>query len=204
MNESVQPSTNTLPATEQSLGWPSTLPITVDQYESLVARGDFEGFLGQVELIHGRIVHLNPQGPKHSDPIDMLMEWSIEQTRRQFTVRVEKPIIIPNHHSCPEPDIVWVTRRRYVDRHPLPAEIHLLIEVSLSSIEFDRTEKLQLYAASKIPEYWLVDVASRSIIVHRNPVDMMYSSCNAYASGSKVNPLCLPEASLEVSALFLI
>lgn len=60
MNESVQPSTNTLPATEPSLAQPSTLPITVDQYESLVARGDFEGFLGQVELIHGRIVHLNP------------------------------------------------------------------------------------------------------------------------------------------------
>ena len=80
MTETVQPSKNTLPATEQSLGWPSTLPITLDQYESLVERGDFERFLVQVELIHGRIVHLNPQGPKHSDPVDMLMEWSIEQT----------------------------------------------------------------------------------------------------------------------------
>ena len=86
---------------ESTAAGPVTLPITVEQYEALVARGDFERISGQVELIFGRIVRTNPQGPQHADPIDWLTEWSIEQAERQFTIRVEKPIIIPDHHSRP-------------------------------------------------------------------------------------------------------
>ncbi|KAA1261397.1 hypothetical protein LF1_39440 [Rubripirellula obstinata] len=69
--------------------------------------------------------------------------------------------------SCPEPDIAWVTRRRYHDEHPSPDDIHLLIEVSHTRSRFDRTEKLQLYAESGVGEYWQVDVPGRMVTVHR-------------------------------------
>jgi hypothetical protein len=58
------------------------------------------------------------QGPEHSDPIDYLNEWSVLQSKGQFTIRVEKPIRIPEQNSCPEPDLAWVARRRYFDQHP--------------------------------------------------------------------------------------
>ncbi len=48
---------------------PEVLPITTEQYETLVDAGAFEGMTGQIELIHGRIVRMNPQGPGHADPI---------------------------------------------------------------------------------------------------------------------------------------
>jgi Uma2 family endonuclease len=184
------------------MNWPTTIPLTVKQYETLVERGDFDAFVGQIELIRGRIVHMNPQGPQHSDPIDFLNEWSFEQTKRRFTIRIEKPLLIPNVNSCPEPDIAWVTRRRYADRHPLPDEVQLLIEVSYSSVDFDRTEKLSLYAEAGIPEYWQVDVPSRSVIVYREPDETSYRSIVTFACVARVSPICLPDAVLEVNSMF--
>ncbi len=43
---------------------PITIPISVKQYASLVERGEFAAVSGQVELINGRIVRKNPQGPR--------------------------------------------------------------------------------------------------------------------------------------------
>jgi Uma2 family endonuclease len=182
--------------------WPATIPISTEQYRAMVERGDFEKVVGQVELIHGRIVHMNPQGPQHCDPIDCLTEWSIHRSLGSFTIRVEKPIQIPDRYSCPEPDVSWVTRRRYADRHPIPDEVHLLIEVSYSSSNFDGTEKLQLYASAKIGEYWRVDVPLQAVFIHRAPVDVNYTSVERFDKGQTIHPLCMPEASLDIASLF--
>jgi Uma2 family endonuclease len=185
-----------------TMNMPITIPISVKQYASLVERGDFATVSGQVELINGRIVGMNPQGPRHSDPIDVLAEWSIEQSQRRYTIRVQEPIEIPNENSCPEPDIAWVHRRRYSDRHPAPNEVSLVIEVSLSSGDFDKNEKMLLYAAANIPEYWQVDVESKKVCVYRDPHDSRYLSISEYEMESTIYPLCEPSAALEVKTVF--
>jgi len=144
---------------------------------------------------------MNPQGPEHSDPIDLLSEWSWEQVERKFRVRVEKPIRIPDHASSPEPDIAWVTRKRYFRQHPGPEDIQLLIEVSQSSSQFDRTEKMQLYAQARIPEYWQVDLPSRTITVHRDPNSGRFGSIETFAESQPIHPLCLPQAKLIIAEL---
>ncbi|QDV40255.1 hypothetical protein Enr13x_00610 [Stieleria neptunia] len=182
---------------------PVTLPITIGQYETLVASEAFEDTVGQTELIRGRMVHMNPQGPEHADPIDFLSEWSFERVDRRFTVRIEKPILLAEQNSCPEPDIVWATRRRYQERHPNPNEIHLLIEVSKSSVRFDRTEKMELYAEAAIPEYWQIDITGRTVTVHRDPQDNRYRSIQTYEMSAAIEPLCLPDAKLQIASLFV-
>lgn len=194
--------TNILSTSQLASTDPVTLPITTEQYETLVNAGTFEGATGQIELIHGRIVRMNPQGPKHSDPIDVLTEWSVESSQRQYTIRVEKPIRIPEHNSSPEPDIAWGTRRRYHQQHPGPEDIHLLIEVSYSSSRFDRTEKLQLCAEAKIVEYWQVDMPSRIVSVHRQPDGEMFRSVQTFDETAMIHPLCLPTAQLAIADLF--
>ncbi len=181
---------------------PVTLPITTEQYETLVNAGAFDGSTGQIELIHGRIVQMNPQGPGHADPIDFLTEWSVENVQRRYTIRVEKPIRIPEYLSSPEPDIAWATRRRYNMQHPGPKDIHLLIEVSKSSSTFDRTEKLRLYAEAKIVEYWQVDIPSRVVTVHREPDGEMFRAVQSYTESDTIHPLCLPDATLTLATLF--
>ena len=187
-------------ATEVPL--PETLPITNEQYRLLVDEGTFVGQAGQIELIYGRIVRMNPQGPVHSDPIDELTRWSIQQADGKFRVRIEKPVEIAGLNSVPEPDVAWVSRRRYADRHPTPKDIHLLIEVSHRSRSFDRGEKLRLYAEAEIAEYWIVDIANKSIEVFRDPCGTSYRQSTVYTEGATVTPTCLPSASLEVDRLF--
>jgi len=182
---------------------PTTLPLTIEQYEKLVEMATFEGQTGQIELINGRIVQMNPQGPQHSDPIDFLTEWSFLNAMGRFTIRVEKPIQIPDYNSCPEPDVAWVSRRRYVDQHPDPQDVHLVIEVSFSSSLFDRTEKQQLYASGKIQEYWQVDVPSRMVTVYRDPQDGVYKSVASLDESMTLSPLCSLESVLHIKDLFV-
>jgi Uma2 family endonuclease len=181
---------------------PVTVPITTDQYAILVNAGAFDETDGQIELIHGRIVRMNPQGPKHADPLDVLTEWSVENVQRRFTVRVEKPIEIPEHFSCPEPDIAWVTRGRYHQQHPGPEDIHLLIEVSQTSSHFDRTEKLLLYAEAGIAEYWQIDMPRRIVTVHREAQGELFRSVQSFGESATIAPLCLPDAKLVIATLF--
>jgi len=188
---------------ESTLIEPVTLPISVEQYETLVDAGTFEGQRGQIELIHGRIVRMNPQGPQHADPIDILTEWSVQRAAHRFRIRIEKPIRIPDHDSSPEPDIAWVTRRRYADQHPGPDDIHLLIEVSHTSGQFDRGEKAELYAQARIPEYWQVDVPSRTVTLYRDPDGAAFRSIETAASAATLQPLCLPQAALVIAELFV-
>jgi Uma2 family endonuclease len=181
---------------------PTTLPVTVDQFQTLVRSGAFNERRGQIELIRGRIVQMNPQGPEHADPIDELQDWSYEQATEQFRIRVEKPIEIANLDSCPETDVAWVRRGRYQSRHPQPGDVWLLIEVSHSSGEFDRREKLELYASAEIAEYWIVDVREQTITICRDPEGPAYRSMAIHPRDATIAPHCLPAAKLEIARLF--
>lgn len=192
-------------ATPNSL--PVTLPISVEQYSDLVDHGHFDQQSGQTELINGRITHMNPQGPQHASPIDILNEWCIEQTQRQFWVRVEKPILLPDSSSVPEPDIAWVTRQSYAQRHPRPEDVHLLIEASLTSGSFDTGEKCEIYARAGIPEYWQIDIPRREIRVYRDPLPGnvlpgSYRTLTTHGVDESISPLCLPGAILPIAILF--
>ena len=184
--------------------FPVTLPISLDSYMTLVLSGKFEGTVGQIELINGRIVQMNPQGPQHADPVEVLSLWSFENARHQFNIRVQLPLAFPELRSCPEPDISWVTRQRYRDRFPVADEVHLLIEISNYSGHFDRTEKMSLYAAAGISEYWRVDVPTKSVEVYRDPDPDQagYRSLMTYDRTDTIHPRCLDVAVLKISELF--
>jgi Uma2 family endonuclease len=85
---------------------PATLPLTTAQYEKLVELGTFEGSTGQIELINGRIVRMNPQGPEpdlawvarrryfdqHPNPLDVYLLIEVSFSSSQFD-RAEKQIL---------------------------------------------------------------------------------------------------------------
>ncbi len=196
----MDPASGIVASSEQTL--PVTLPISVTQYSELVRGGHFDGQSGQIELINGRIVRMNPQGPQHASPIDILGEWSVEQSRRRFWIRIEKPIELPMCSSSPEPDIAWVKRQSYADRHPQPNDISLLIEASVHSVAFDTGEKCELYAAAAIAEYWQINVLRREIRVHRDLDGNVFRTITTHAGSDAISPLCLPSASLQVASLF--
>lgn len=180
-------------------------PITLAMYDRMITAGVFDpAEIHPLELIGGELHMMSPIGARHADAVDWLVRWSVHAVDRQpLAVRVQNPLSIPGSESVPQPDLAWVTLRRYADRRPLPAEVSLLIEVADTSLEFDTTQKAALYAAAGIADYWVIDLTSRGVIVFREPRSGSYESRSTHRGDQLVHPLALPEAALSPAELFL-
>jgi len=172
--------------------------LTRSEYDKLVLLGMFED--ERVELIGGIVVEMAPVGPQHSDPIDVLNRIFVLGAGDRAVVRVQLPITVSDD-SEPEPDIALVPPRRYADRHPDQA--FLIVEVADSSLDYDRETKAPLYAASGVPEYWIVDVKGRAIEVYDELAAGRYARVRRYDIGESLAPAAFPDLSLAVSELFI-
>src|SRR5260370_25316594 len=94
--------------------------------------------------------------------------------------------------------VVHGPRERYWGAHPVPADALLVIEVSQSTLTFDRGEKLQTYARAGIPEYWIVDLVHERLLVYAHPEDNGYASQRIAGRGESVAPSAFPDASIAV------
>ena len=59
----------------------------------------------------------------------------------------------------------------------------LLVEVSETSLAYDRANKLPLYAKFGLPEVWIVDLVSAAVEIYREPKDGAYVSRERLAQG---------------------
>jgi len=105
--------------------------------------------------------------------------------------------------SVPEPDVAVVPGRisDYLDRHPTVAL--LVVEVADSSIAQDRLTKSAIYAASGVPEYWVVDLGSDRVEVHRSPIpaERRYAETSVALRGGRLELVALSGASVAVDDL---
>ncbi len=103
----------------------------------------------------------------------------------------------------PIPD-VSVTRQEvmaYAARFPGPDDLILVAEVSDSSLAYDLGPKVLLYAKASIPEYWVLDIAGRRLLVHRQPGQNGYADIQVYAEGEEAATHSHSEAKVRVSDL---
>jgi Uma2 family endonuclease len=132
--------------------------FTVEEYHHMIDAGILTTN-HKVELLDGRIVDKMPQNPPHSTSLTCLYDWlGTLLSRADWTLRVQLPATLTK--SEPEPDIAIARgpRTLYQFRHPGPLDIVQVIEVSDSSLIADREEKGLIYAAAKIPHYWIVNL----------------------------------------------
>ena len=104
----------------------------------------------------------------------------------------------------PEPDAVVLNRSctDFEDTDPSPQDIELAIEVADTSLRFDLAAKARAYARADIPEYWVVDISGRQMIVHCEPSAEQYRSVKAYSVGEELAPLSKPDSIMAVASLF--
>lgn len=138
----------------------------------------------QVELINGEAIEIAPISSPHAAITIRLNYFLHKYFGNRFILSIRNPINI-KPHSQPQPDVAVLQFRHdyYSKSHPGPAEIILLIEVADSSLEKDRKIKLPMYAASGIPETWLVDIASNLLEVHTHPTSRGYSQVQIFRLG---------------------
>ena len=131
----------------------------------------------RVELILGQIFTMAAKGTRHTLSTRKLFKQLLALIGDRADVQSQDPITLPNN-SEPEPDIVIARLRSddYVNSHPSPADIILVIEVADSSIKFDREIKAPLYAAAGISEYWIVNLIDNHLEIYRQPEGSLYTS----------------------------
>ena len=141
---------------------------TRDEWYRLAELGFFpEGC--HTELIEGEILVMSPQGPNHSRSMMLGTEILTDFFRGTHMVRVQCPLTI-DERTEPEPDFSIIGREEALalrGKHPGTAE--LVIEISDSSLSYDRNEKASLYARAGVPEYGILNLQKRSLELHRQP-----------------------------------
>lgn len=169
--------------------------FTVQEYEQLVTTGFFAG-RGRVELLGGEIVEMAAMGLSHATRIVNLDYMLKRQTPADCRVGVQIPILLDDE-SEPEPDLV-VYHRRKRTTHPAPADILLLVEVSDTTLDYDRNQKFPRYAAAGIPEAWLFDVVAGVLERHTEPYEGRYRHLVTARRGETLASTTLPDVSLAV------
>ena len=121
-------------------------------------------------LIDGEVMEMSIPNPPHDTGITMMLRFLNGVCPSDHIVRIqqgmqlaEDTFVQPDFAIVPGTDV-----RQYSKKHPRWAT--LIVEVSDTSIYFDKREKFHLYAASNIPEYWIIDVNRRVLIVCQKPI----------------------------------
>jgi Uma2 family endonuclease len=164
-------------------------------------------FHGQrAELIDGDVMVLSPQKFEHYAAVDRVAEAFRGHFGLGYWVRSQAPMGF-GLFTEPEPDISVVVGRRedYTDH---PGQALIIVEVSDSTLSYDRNSKASLYACAGVTDYWIVNLVDGQLEVYRSPVadppsdhGYRFSTRDVYTAGMSVEPLATPGRSLSVSAL---
>jgi Uma2 family endonuclease len=178
------------------LAEPEVRKLTIGDYYRMAEAGILRPS-EQVELLNGRIIQMAPIGPKHQTVVDKLTEAFVEQSKGRYRVRVDGPISIPNFNE-PRPDLT-LYRRTLENKHPEPADIYLVIEVSDSSLTSDAAEKLGIYEQAGIQEYWIVQVAKKLVRIHTLKNGRYTQRTKSRGS---IAPQLFSDARIQIESLF--
>ena len=196
-----------MPAVAQrplNLSQPPRARWTVDQFHEACDRGLFEG--RNVILVDGEILEMPPPNPPHNSGVELTRlilqaifgptHWARTQMALDLGLDID-----------PVPDVAVVvgTPKTVTDQ---PSTALLVVEVSDSTLAYDRGLKSNLYAQGGIADYWVLDLNGRKLWVHRDPRadtssprGFRYSTVHSYGESDFVAPLAVPTATVAVTDL---
>jgi Uma2 family endonuclease len=163
--------------------------INVDEYYKMAEVGILKPE-DRVELINGEIYEMSPVGSKHGSVVKTLAMILNELFKGEAVIGIQDPVRLDESNE-PEPNISILRYRDdfYSQAHPGPKDVLAIIEVADSSLRHDTQVKMPLYANFDIPEYWIIDIATKQITVHLGPVGPSYSSQQVYGTSDEINLL---------------
>ena len=159
----------------------------------------------RVELINGRIYRIAPRRNPHMVAISKSTQALSRAQGPNDWIIIQGTLQL-DRFSAPDPDLLWLPVPIGTPEHEWPAPI-LLIEISHTSYRKDSGIKLRKYAQSRIPDYWILNLAADRVEVYRDPLgggrlsDCSYNSVSHFTRGKSISPLARPQVEFKVNDL---
>ncbi len=167
--------------------------FTIEQYYKMAEAGILKANK-RYELVRGFIYEVQPVAPKHATRLKKLEKKLEACLGDHAIVFTQHPLQLAGD-SEPQPDILVVKPPidQYEERHPRPEDVLLVIEIASSTLQSDRTLKLELYAKAGIPESWIVNLHKPQLEIYRDPDtdEARYREVHTFGEGEAVKPLAL-------------
>jgi Uma2 family endonuclease len=173
--------------------------FTVQEWHHMGKTGLF-GEDARMELLDGEVIEMAPIGSRHAGCVKYLARALIVAAGDRAVVAIQDPVVLDNR-SEPQPDLAVLAPRSdgYRESHPTPPEIILLIEVSDTTLAFDRDVKAASYGRAGVPECWIVDLAGDQVLVLRSPGPGGYGDVRVLHRGETAGVATLSDIVLPVS-----
>jgi Uma2 family endonuclease len=186
------------------MGAPQSIPrrpISVSEYHKMVEAGVFHED-DRMELIEGELIQMAPIGGPHIQLVNVLNRILVQQLGDDGVVSPQNSVAL-EPDSEPEPDFV-VLRPECLYRTEVPTakDVLLIIEVSHSTLAYDRDVKIPLYARHAIPEVWIFEAANRSVSIYREPVRGAYRRLLTPDHSEIISPELLPKVQVRLRDLW--
>ena len=178
--------------------WVSRRPITVGEYRRMGEVGILTEN-DRVELIEGELVAMRPIGGPHAYAVATLVRLLVRAVDDRAVVWPQNPVQLGDD-SEPEPDVALL--KPMADRYqtiPSAEDVLLAIEVSDTTLRYDREVNRPLYARHGIPETWVVNLADRVVEVGRGPTADGYASVVTVGHDEVLGIAALPGVLVPVS-----
>jgi Uma2 family endonuclease len=163
-----------------------TRRFTVSEYHRMAEAGIL-GEDDRVELVGGELVEMTPIGSRHLACVVALNHLLVEASERRWFVSVQNPVRLSERDE-PQPDLSLL--RGMPDpaapAPPGPEDVLVTIEVSDTTLSYDRNVKLPMYARARIPEAWIVDLTGRKVEVRLDPASDGYRASKTFGPGEVI------------------
>ena len=181
--------------------FPERRKFTVDEYYRMAEVGILHPD-ERVELIDGVILVMAPMGNPHATGIRRLERVWHDTAGNAITLSGQCPIRL-GEYTDPEPDVAILRFREddYAGKPPAAEDILLVIEVSDTSLAYDRGTKANMYAAANVPETWVMNLVEDCIESFTGPGPNGYANHTIYRRGDKISPSTLPDVEFAVDDL---
>jgi Uma2 family endonuclease len=170
--------------------------FTVEEFHQMAEAGVF-GEDDRLELVDGEVVQTTPIGSPHAACVKGLNRWLAQHLQERALVGIQDPIVLDDQTEM-YPDVMVLEPRPdlYRHSHPRGGDVLLVIEVSDTTLDYDRRVKVPRYARAGVPEVWIVDLRGRGIDVYRKPAGERYAEERRVTPGES---LAIPRASQHIA-----
>jgi Uma2 family endonuclease len=175
--------------------------FTVDEYHRMSEAGILTD-ADRVELIEGEIIKMSPIGKQHAACVNRLNSILNRKAGDAAIISVQNPVRLDDY-SEPQPDVALLRPREDFYSRELPGaeDVLLIIEVADTSVEYDRSVKLPLYAKANISETWLANIKEDRIEAYSQPDNGIYQNARLIKRGETLTPESLPDLSITVEEI---